>query len=70
MDVEPILSQTRHARCAVEGRLVNGGEPCTVVLIREHTDWLIYPHGVTGLAVRITGPDAVKLAGRILAEDR
>lgn len=70
MDVEPVVSQTQHARCAVEGQLVNGGEACTVVFIRKHGEWLLYPHGVTGMAVRISGPDATKVATRILAEDR
>lgn len=70
MDVEPLVSQTQHARCAVEGQLVDGGGACTVVLIRDRDGWLLYPHGVTGMAVRITGPDAVKLAGSILAEDQ
>lgn len=70
MDVEPPVSQTQHARCAVEGWLVNGGEACTVVLIRDRDGWVLHPHGVTGMAVRITGPDAVKVAGRILAEEQ
>lgn len=67
---EPIISQTQKTRCAVEGQLANGGGACTVVLIREGADWLFYPHGVTGLAVHITGPSATKVARTILGEDR
>ena len=70
MDNESFVSQTEHTRCAVEGQLVNGGGACTVVLIQEHADWLLYPHGVTGMAVRIRKRDAAKVAATILGEDR
>lgn len=70
MEVEPFVSQTEQTRCAVEGQLVNGGGACTVVLIRECTEWVFFPHGVTGMAVRINGRDAAKAAATILGEDR
>lgn len=70
MDVEPFVSQTEQARCAVEGRLVNGGGACTVVLIRECGGWVLYPHGVTGMAVWIAVPEAAKAAATILGENR
>jgi len=70
MDVEPFVSQTEHTRCAVEGRLVNGGEACTVILIQERAGWVLYPHGVTGMAVWIEGAQAAKVAATILGEDR
>jgi len=69
MTPEPFVSQTRQTRCAVEGQLVNG-EACTVVLIREDADWVFYPHGVPGMAVRITGRSATKVARTILGEDQ
>jgi len=70
MDPEPFISQTEQTRCAVEGQLVKGGEACTVVLIREDADWVFYPHGVPGMAVRITGRSATKVARTILGEDQ
>lgn len=70
MDVEPFISQTQQARCAVEGRLVNGGEACTVVLIQERGGWVLYPHGVTGMAVWIAGTEAARAAATILGEER
>jgi hypothetical protein len=66
---ERYVSQTEQARCAVEGRLVNGGGVCTLVLIREREGWVLYPHGVAGMAVRITGRDATKVAAIIFDTD-
>ena len=70
MDNAPFISQTDQPRCAVEGRLVNGGGACTVVLIRDPGGWVMYPHGHTGMAVFITAPDAATLAEKILDGDR
>ncbi|MGH3923284.1 MAG: hypothetical protein ACRDTT_10520 [Pseudonocardiaceae bacterium] len=39
-----------------------------MVLIREGADWLFFPHGVTGLAVSVSGPEAVKVATTILGQ--
>ncbi|MGH3795142.1 MAG: hypothetical protein ACRDSP_09655 [Pseudonocardiaceae bacterium] len=66
MDDAPFVSQTAKTRCAVEGRLVNGGGACTVVLVRESAGWILYPHGITGLAVHIAESDAAKVATTIL----
>lgn len=66
MDNAPFISQTERTRCAVEGRLVNGGGACTVVLIRDPAGWVFYPHGDTGMAVLITAPDAATVATTIL----
>lgn len=62
----PFISQTDRTRCAVEGRLVNGGGACTVVLIRDQDGWVLYPHGTTGMAVLIAAPDAAVVASTIL----
>jgi hypothetical protein len=65
------VSQTEQPRCAVEGRLANGGGICTVVLLRERNGaWVFYPHGVAAMAVRITARDATKIAATILGDDR
>ena len=66
MDAAPFISQTEQPRCVVEGQLVDGGGACTVILLRERTGWVLYPHGVTGLAVRITEPAAAAVATAIL----
>ena len=65
---ERFVSQIEHTRCAIEGWLVNGGETCTVILIRERAGWIFYPHGATSMAVRISAPDATKVAATILGE--
>lgn len=66
MTRDPVVSQTDQTRWATEGRLVNSGGICTVILIEEKDGWVFHPHGVTGMAVRITGPDATKMATTIL----
>ncbi|MFN2495405.1 MAG: hypothetical protein ABR608_05805 [Pseudonocardiaceae bacterium] len=66
MDVAPFISQTEQTRCVVQGQLINGGEICTVVLIREREGWVFYPHGATGMGVRIADSEAVTLASTIL----
>ena len=60
---------SRQNRCVVIGRLLNGEGACTVVLIRdaEQHCWVLYPHGVAGMGIRLTGPDAKTLARHILA---
>jgi hypothetical protein len=70
MEAAPFISQTGQTRCAVQGELVNGGGTCTVVLIRESTGWVFYPHGATGMAVRIAEPDAETVAATILDHHR
>lgn len=65
-----VVGQTEQRRVAVEGRLVNGDGTCTVLIIREHGGWVLYPHGAAGMAVRIADPDAATLAATILGEDR
>lgn len=69
MDNAPFISQTDRPRCAVEGRLVNGGGACTVVLIRDPAGWVMYPHGSAGMGVRIAAPDAAVMAAAILDND-
>ena len=66
MDEATFVSQTAKTRCAVEGRLVNGGGACTVVLVHESSGWVFYPHGITGLAVHIAEHDASTMATTIL----
>lgn len=66
MDAAPFISQTGQPRCAVQGELLNGGGACTVVLIRESSGWVLYPHGATGMAVRIAESDAATVAATIL----
>lgn len=55
-------------RCVVIGRLLNGEGACTVILIRdaERHCWVLYPHGVAGMGIRLTSPDAKILAHHIL----
>ncbi len=45
-----------------------GGGPCTVLIVREvgGDGWVLYPHGVAGLAVELSGADAEALACGIL----
>lgn len=54
-------------RCAVEGRLIDGGAVYTVIAIRDRRrrGWVLYPHGVAGLGVLIADGDARVLASRI-----
>lgn len=70
MDEAPFISQTERTRCAVEGKLVNGGGTCTVVLIRDPAGWIFYPHGNPGMAVLITSSDAATVATTILEADQ
>lgn len=55
-------------RCVVIGHLLNGDGTCTVVLIRdaERHCWVLYPHGVAGMGICLTDPDAKTLARHIL----
>lgn len=69
MDQDQFISQTTRARCAVEGRLVNGGGACTVVLIRDPAGWVMYPHGDPRMAVFIPAPAAAAMATTILDND-
>lgn len=69
MDNGQFVSQTTRPRCAVEGRLVNGGGACTVVLIRDADGWVMYPHGDPGMAVFIAAPAAAAMAATILDND-
>lgn len=66
MDDTPFVSQTERARCAVEGRLINGGGACTVILVKEPAGWVFYPHGDPGMAVLIAESDATTVATTIL----
>jgi len=51
----------------VVGRRVDGPEDdCTVLIIRERDRWVLYPHGVAGMAVELSSEDAEILARGIL----
>lgn len=54
-------------RCAVVGNLLTGGV-CTVVLIRDQARhcWVLYPHGVPGMGVRLTDDAAQEAAELVL----
>jgi len=60
----------RPQRHAVVGRRVDPSkgdeDSCTVLIIRELDRWVLYPHGVAGLAVELSRPDAETLAHGIL----
>lgn len=61
------LPHDQQERCAVEGRRIDGGGPCTVVVIRDQRrrGWVLYPHGVAGLAVLLADDRARALADLI-----
>ena len=65
------LPHSQQDRVTVTGRLLDGGGPCTVILIRDpkHAGWVLYPHGMTGMAVRITHGEALRVAQQITGED-
>lgn len=58
---EPWISQTEHRRVAVEGRLVDGST-CTVLFVQDPDGWLLYPYGLDGGAVRLTGAGVATIA--------
>lgn len=59
--LEPWISQTRWPRVAVESRLP-GGEPCTLLFVRDPGGWLCSLLGLDGATIRLTTTDAVKIA--------
>jgi hypothetical protein len=61
------LPYNEQSRCVVKGQRLDGGA-CTVVLIRDRAKraWVLYPHGVAGLGVRVSNADACTLADHIL----
>ncbi|MGH3904281.1 MAG: hypothetical protein ACRDTE_08835 [Pseudonocardiaceae bacterium] len=61
------LEYSQQERCAVEGRRIDGGGPCTVVAIRDRRrrGWVLYPHGVAGLGVLLADDGARALADGI-----
>ncbi|MGH3942947.1 MAG: hypothetical protein ACRDTG_30855 [Pseudonocardiaceae bacterium] len=69
-----VVSQrgNERSRLAVAGRLVADDQVCTVVVIHERAGgaWVIYPHGVGKLGVRLAKADAVRVAEAILAGAR
>lgn len=69
-DRERIVSQTGHPRCVVVGRRTgdDSGE-CTVIAIRVHDGYDVYPHGAEGMCVRLPVAEALKLGGFFKAED-
>ena len=66
-DGPPQLPYSEQSRCTVKGQRLDGGT-CTVILIRDrtHRAWVFYPHGMSGLAVRLSNADACTLADHIL----
>lgn len=56
------LPQGEQERCVVEGRRIDGGGQCTVIVIRDrrHDGWVFYPHGDAGLGVLLAA-DAVQV---------
>lgn len=61
------LPYSEQNRCSVAGRRLDGGM-CTVILIRDRAQraWVFYPHGATGLGVRLSNAEACTLADHIL----
>lgn len=67
----PYVSQTDHPRCVVVGeRTGDDSGKCTVIAIRHHDGYDVYPHGAEGMCVRLSVAEALKLGGFLKAEDR
>ena len=60
--------ENERSRIAVDGRLVADDQQCTFLVIQERTGgtWVIYPHGVGKLGVRLAKAEAVRVAEAIL----
>jgi hypothetical protein len=60
------LPYGQQSRCVVAGHLLDG-DACTLILIRDRAKraWVLYPHGVAGLGVRLPDAEAHKLADHI-----
>jgi hypothetical protein len=70
MNPQPV--RTRPERYVVRARrpFAEGGEDCTVILIRNADGWTLYPHGAASLAVALTNEQAAILAHGILGTTR
>jgi hypothetical protein len=70
MNPQPVT--TRPERYVVRARrpFAEGGEDCTVILIRNADGWTLYPHGAASLAVALTNEQAAILAHGILGTTR
>lgn len=71
MDVKPAIMQrdSERSRVAVIGQLAEGGGQCTVLMVHERTgQWVIYPHGVGKLGVRLSSAGAIAVAQAVLAD--
>lgn len=61
-ELEPWISQTRHRRVAVLGRLPNG-DPCTLLFVQDpNGGWQCYRFGLTSEAISLTDDDGRKIA--------
>lgn len=58
---EPWISQTRRPRVAIESRLP-GGDPCTLLFVRDSDGWLCCLLGLDDATIRLTDTDALKIA--------
>lgn len=70
MDVEPVVMQRENevSRVALDGRLIQGYDRCTFVVIHERSGhWAFYPHGDQKFGVRLSQANAVAAAQAILA---
>lgn len=55
------ISQTDRRRVAVEGRLVAGGGPCTMLFVQDGAGWLVHPFGLDQGAVWLSRDAVHKL---------
>lgn len=59
------------ARLVAEGRRSDNGERCSLVLVRRTGgDWFFYPHGMDQLGVRLSDPEARRVAALIVEGGR
>ena len=64
---EPWISQTKHKRVAVEGRLA-GGQACTLLFVQNPDGgWQCHRFGLPGEAILLTAADIRKIA-HVLSE--
>lgn len=64
MDERIMRHENECGRVVVEGRLADGGELCTLVVVhyRSPRCWILYPHGAGKLGVVLNEQDATTLA--------
>ncbi len=61
--------ETERARVVANGRRIDDGSTCTVLLVRETGEnWVFYPHGTDQLGVRLSRAETERIAAAILAD--